>query len=730
MKHEGNTKRRGGTAATRRLTASMAVTLTAAALGGIPAAPAQAQGIGVTVNGAPVTFRGQQPVQRFGTVLVPLRGVFENLGASVLFDGATKTILATKGPTTVSLRLGDSQALVNGQPRSLSVPAQAQMGTTLVPLRFVSEALGAQVAWEAPTRTVRIATGALVASDLPTPGGTVPVSGTLTGIFPENNSVSVRIAGGDNTQIPLAPDAAVLVRGARGRTSTTTIASLRVGDQVTVRRDAMGRASVLEAAFAERSGEVKSIVQVPSTGNYLVTLTNGASVELASDAPVEMAGRRASITDIKPGEQVVIRTNPQTRLGIGLAVATGGQAHPTPPAALEVTSLTHSAAGRALRRGETVTVTLNGTPGAQATFTVPGLPNAKNLPMREASPGVYTGTFTVPAGVNVPGATVLASLRQGNVSSPVLQSAEKLTIDAAGPTLASIAPGEGVTGADRRPLVYGTFSDAGSGIDTQATRLLVNGQDVTGKATVTEAFFSYRPETPLPEGKNTVTVVARDQAGNETRRDWAFNVTPANSVIKSVAVTPNTGGTLEPGDVVSVRVQAAPGGTARFNIGGAVLNRPLQEQSPGVYTGTYTVKKGDSLAKAPVIVSYRTANGQTITQTADQSLTIAAGAPSAPVIESPQGGAAVGKSVAITGRAAPNSLVRVSIGYQGRLLILPVSATLATVEVQADANGRWSTESMNLEPPLGVTNLTYTAQAIAVGAAGEASEPVQVQFKR
>src|SRR6478672_5963570 len=66
---------------------------------------AHAQGINVTVDGEVVPFSGQQPVERAGTILVPLRGVFEKLGATVGYDSSTKTIIAIQGPKTVTLKL-------------------------------------------------------------------------------------------------------------------------------------------------------------------------------------------------------------------------------------------------------------------------------------------------------------------------------------------------------------------------------------------------------------------------------------------------------------------------------------------------------------------------------------------------------------------------------------------------------------------------------------------------
>ncbi|CAN5449655.1 hypothetical protein BH11ARM1_BH11ARM1_07270 [soil metagenome] len=122
----------------------------------IAAAMASAQGIGVQVNGRPVTFNGTEPQYMSGRVLVPLRGVFENLGAYVQWDPATRTIKAIKGSTDVELRVGDKWASVDGKNVAMDVPAMIVNGSTLVPIRFVSESLGAQVTWNDSTRTVMI----------------------------------------------------------------------------------------------------------------------------------------------------------------------------------------------------------------------------------------------------------------------------------------------------------------------------------------------------------------------------------------------------------------------------------------------------------------------------------------------------------------------------------------------------------------------------------------------
>lgn len=85
------------------------------------------------------------PTVENGTTLVPMRVIFETLGAKVDYDNTTKQITATKDDIIIRLTLNSPTAYVNGQAKTLAVPAKAVNGRTLVPLRFISEALGEDV---------------------------------------------------------------------------------------------------------------------------------------------------------------------------------------------------------------------------------------------------------------------------------------------------------------------------------------------------------------------------------------------------------------------------------------------------------------------------------------------------------------------------------------------------------------------------------------------------------
>ncbi len=111
--------------------------------------------IQVTIDGTNQTY-DVMPVIENGRTLVPMRAIFEALGATINWDDATKTVTGTKDNVSVELRIGDTNAKVNGMDKTLDVPAQIVNSRTLVPVRFVSEAMGCDVKWDDVTKTVII----------------------------------------------------------------------------------------------------------------------------------------------------------------------------------------------------------------------------------------------------------------------------------------------------------------------------------------------------------------------------------------------------------------------------------------------------------------------------------------------------------------------------------------------------------------------------------------------
>lgn len=124
------------------------------------------EAVNVIIDGN-IMEANQSAVRVDGRVLVPLRTVFEQLGATVTWDQHTKTATGIKGDTKVIVRLDHKTAYVNDRAFTLDVPAQTINNRTMVPLRFVAESLGAEVKWDGTTKTATITSPS--ASGVPAP---------------------------------------------------------------------------------------------------------------------------------------------------------------------------------------------------------------------------------------------------------------------------------------------------------------------------------------------------------------------------------------------------------------------------------------------------------------------------------------------------------------------------------------------------------------------------------
>ncbi|MCR8656912.1 copper amine oxidase N-terminal domain-containing protein [Paenibacillus endoradicis] len=115
--------------------------------------------ITVSIDGRFVSF-DVPPQMINGRVMVPLRPIFEGLGAKVEWNDKTQTVTGNKGSISVVLILNEKKATVNGKTIALDAPSAQIKGRTFVPARFVAESLGADVKWNDTKQQVIITTGA------------------------------------------------------------------------------------------------------------------------------------------------------------------------------------------------------------------------------------------------------------------------------------------------------------------------------------------------------------------------------------------------------------------------------------------------------------------------------------------------------------------------------------------------------------------------------------------
>ncbi|HEX9996586.1 MAG TPA: copper amine oxidase N-terminal domain-containing protein [Abditibacterium sp.] len=231
----------------------------------------------VYLNGTPLRLE-VAPIQQNGRTLVPMRDIFEALGATVAYNSLNQSIAAQKGTTVVRMALGTSNASVNNVPIKLDAPAQAYYGRTMVPLRFVSEALGANVSFNAGNRIVSINSNGIGSGD-GTIGGGTQVAGIRQISIPAQSVVPVVI----DQEITSA-------NAYRGQTFSATVSSDRPGDS---EFPAGTRLEGTVAGVTKRSGANPGVLDLRFNG---AILPDGTRVPLVGD-PISLDNESVVATD-------------------------------------------------------------------------------------------------------------------------------------------------------------------------------------------------------------------------------------------------------------------------------------------------------------------------------------------------------------------------------------------------------------------------------------------------
>ncbi len=781
----------------------------------------QFDAIRVTLNGRAINFGPVAPTQQAGRVLVPLRGVFEALGAFVDYNNATQSITATRGDTRVQLTIGSARAYVNSAARALDVPAQVQSGRTLVPLRFVSEALGATVLWNDAQRTVLITTSGSVPvgndngnnngnSDN---GSTLPVAENVSGTVErlDDNApgaITIRLSeealkteGISATRTySFAPNARLFRRTTgrlvRGQTPVygasvalgSPLTRLSVGEDVEIQANTNLKVSRITSSVSLVAASIRDVQndQIILDDTQGTTLTVGPNLRVVDDR-----GRQSSDAGtLSPGQQVVLFIAPSTRrvfkvsalstdltlaqnagtgsanvgddntlpddgTGVGSGTGTGD-----PSGTPQINLVQHNAT-RPLRAGQTLSVTVRGTPGQRATFSV--LPDVPEIPMDEDPnrAGVYTGTYVVQTGDSVLNGRVSATLRNSAGREGFRQSQSSVTIDTVAPRITSISPASGSTiSSSQSNIVINATDVGGSGLGSATVSF--NGQSVaTEDITVSSNSVSVIAPDNL-SGQVSVVVSVSDRAGNQARRTFSYFVNGNggsgnggnNSGNGIISLTHNATRDMQPGDRVTVNLRAAAGGSASFDVLGSdnsvlVRNARMTETADGRYRGTFSIPSGDA-SQLSIRGRFTDANGQVSTEEATAPIILngngsgtdsgnnngngndgngndANGNQAPLTISTPGDGATVGRTLTVRGAAEATATVEVSVVAQGtRYLIFQYSNDLGTQQVQADSRGAWTTNAINLPAPANVSNLKYVVTATQTDGSNRRSEPVTI----
>jgi Copper amine oxidase N-terminal domain len=456
----------------------------------------------VFVEGQLVSF-DVPPVIAAGRVLVPLRGVFNRLGAVVTWDPASQTVLAARGDTSIGLRIGDTEAHINGQPTLMDVPALLVDGRTMVPLRFISQALGSQVSWDATSTTVQIAgtpassppVSGLPPSQTYPPAATPPppsstaITGTVVGVTADPSAGRIQVLVDTTVQSYKVATTTVIsrVNVADNTGGSEALEAIRPGDQVQMMVDRDGIAQSIRATYREASGRIIAI-----TDAGVVVLENGDAFRLNRSVRVTRGGKAVEAGALRPGDVVQLRLNPETH---EIWAATIQQDAPVPKTGLASVTVTPS--GRQLGAGDVVEVVVTGTAGGVATFSIGGLRSGVPMVESTAEHGTYYGSYTVQPGDVLRDAAVTARL--------VASNGEVFTATA--PTRLQISAGPPVPVADVPTI---TSPAAGSTITTPFT---VTGHARPGARVKVTADYDGSVLLFQLNGTLGTSVVTADQGG-------------------------------------------------------------------------------------------------------------------------------------------------------------------------------------------------------------------------
>jgi hypothetical protein len=240
---------------------------------------------------------------------------------------------------------------------------------------------------------------------------------------------------------------------------------------------------------------------------------------------------------------------------------------------------------------------IDGMPGAVAFVDLPGVAN--NVQLREVRPGHYEGSYTIRRSDNLnASAPLVANLRAGDRVVTANLAPPQPSADNRPPIIANLSPREGDTVNAAGPtVVSGNFEDrGGTGVDPASVRIMLSGRNVTPEAQVTPQSFTYR--APLPPGRHTVDVTARDRAGNAVRRSWSFDVASVPATVPIQVLSHANNGQVDgsahirgrtaPFASVSVKVHAVPPIVGQFGVAQQVFSQTLQADANGHFEFSFT----------------------------------------------------------------------------------------------------------------------------------------------
>lgn len=470
--------------------------------------------IAIVINGDTLSLQ-PPPRLEHNVLLVPVRRTMEALGLA--FDRAGNRITTQVGSKTVVLTLGSRVAQVDSDRLELDAPPLEINDVLYVPLRFFTDVLGAQAHFDRHANAVIIVAQLVGRSE----SGLIPTGsgyerfGTVAAVDVLSDPPTVTLGyNGSIKTIPVAANAIIEVEDVNVNvTSPGELGDVRPGDfaRVEMRKD--GRVQRVVDEYGSRNGHIVAIA-----GNEFV-LGDGQVISAGRTTEISLNGKAASLNDLRPNDEVTVRYNVETNeVREILASRVVASAPASQTGSIRIASV-ESDASRPLHPGDTVHVTLHGTPGGSATFDIGS--DVTDQAMQERMPSVYVGSYTIPRGANFADVAVIGRLASGN-SRAEAPAPHTVSASSVPPGVGDFAPGAGATVNTNRPAVYASFASDAVPVSPSSAVLWIDGRDVTSECVRTAEFIQYLPSYAYPDGPVHVTVRVADEAGNTTTKSWSF----------------------------------------------------------------------------------------------------------------------------------------------------------------------------------------------------------------
>lgn len=471
--------------------------------------------IAVMLNGARLPVN-PPPVFYKYHLLVPVRPILTALGLT--FEKQGSIVRTYAGAKTIALHIGSKTAQVDDEPVGLDAAPVEIKNVLYAPLRFFTSALDAQAVFDRQTNSVEIIstlvgrTGSgIVAAD-----GGVTVEGTVTAVDLTSDPPTLTLTYGASARtLQIVSDASVIVQDVISGTSNSgVLEDVHTGDFAQVRLNKSGGVKQIVDAYGSRTGVVAAV----AAGQ--IVLDDGHVIAPSRSTTVTLNGSDSSIDRIAIGDEVMVRYNIDS--SEPREIAATRKAASTPPPAQGAASITavDAAPSRPLREGETIDVTLHGTPDGTAHFDIG--PYVTNVPLTQSAPGVYAGSYAVRRGENFANAPIFGYLNAAGMDAVPAESSATVSVATEPPGVVDFAPDAGSTVNNARPSIYATFEAGTVPVNQSSERLIVNGHDVTSGCTRTPRFIQYTPGIDYPNGPMHVTAIVADAAGNRTSHSWTF----------------------------------------------------------------------------------------------------------------------------------------------------------------------------------------------------------------